>query len=419
MAKVTNKFVEKKNAAPKTPKFIHHIADALRAAGYTPEELDLYRADVLAFLPPEEEKKIKLAAIRQLWKYEHLRCYPTDVVMSPMPRHYRTTSKRRAFYSHGKFALEMGYVGKKGGGNGDELEAELHNRIYALLQQSLSQKKNEEIAKSLNYCILRGSYTEAALILNVYRVNGDVVRRCKALADELRKEVPELISMFLFLDETKSEYYLESSARMGKARLFKKFFGPDHLVQKLHDKKLFYTPDVFSQVNSSMCETFADTALALLRPAPGAHVIDLYCGYGLLALRAAMDVNVNSITGMDWEGPSIRSATSNAEHLFPAKNIRFLAGAVTSDALKDRLPPPSGKEYVILDPPRQGAAAGVLEAIAARRPERIVHIFCGTDTISAALHHWHANGYDAKKVRVLDMFPGSANVETLVLLERQ
>ena len=68
MAKVTKKPLEKKTAAPKTPKFIHHIADALRAAGHTPEELDLYRADVLAFLPPEEEKNIKRAAIRQLWK---------------------------------------------------------------------------------------------------------------------------------------------------------------------------------------------------------------------------------------------------------------------------------------------------------------------------------------------------------------
>lgn len=419
MIKNTKKPAEKNTAAAKTPKFIHHIADALRAAGHAPEELDLYRADVLAFLSPEEENQIKLAAIRQMWKYEHLRCHPKDVVMSPMPRHYRTTSKRRAFYLRGKFTLEMGYTGKKGGGNGDVLEAELHNRIYALLQRSLTQKKNEELAKSLNYCILRGSYTEAALILNVYRVNGNVVRCCKVLAEELRKAVPELISMFLFLDETRSEYYLEASAKTGKARLFKKFFGPEHLVQKLHDKKLFYTPDVFSQVNSSMCETFADMALSLLKPEPGASVIDLYCGYGLLALRAAMDVNVNTVTGMDWEGPSIRSAVSNAEHLFPAKDIRFLAGAVTPDAIKERLPLPAKKEYVILDPPRQGASAGVLEAIASRRPAKILHIFCGTDTISSALHHWHANGYDVKQVRVLDMFPGSANVETLVLLERQ
>ena len=113
MIKNTKKPAEKNTAAAKIPKFIHHIADALRAAGHVPEELDLYRADVLAFLSPEEENQIKLAAIRQMWKYEHLRCHPKDVVMSPMPRHYRTTSKRRAFYLRGKFTLEMGYTGEK------------------------------------------------------------------------------------------------------------------------------------------------------------------------------------------------------------------------------------------------------------------------------------------------------------------
>lgn len=398
-------------------RFTHLIAQALTDAGHNAEETDLSRADALAFLPYDEEIKIKLQAVRRLWKNEHLGGTPDAVIPAILPRKYRTSSKRRVEYRKGRVALSMGYVRKGGAGDGDILESELHTRIYTELRKLLGSRKYEEAAKSLNYCILRGSDTEAALILNVFRVNGDVVRACRSLSEEVRKNVPELISAFLFLDESRSEYYLEASAKNGKARLFKKFFGPEHLVQKLHGKKLFYTPDVFSQVNSVMCETFADTALSLLDPDPEGQVFDLYCGYGLLAIRAAE--TVEHITGMDWEGPAIRSAGSNAEHLYPEKNIRFLAGAVTGDSLKDRLPPPFDKEYVILDPPRSGAAPGVLEAIAGRRPERVLHIFCGTDAVAPALHHWRANGYKVKTVKVIDMFPGSANLETLVLLEHR
>ena len=145
-------------------------------------------------------------------------------------------------------------------------------------------------------------------------------------------------------------------------------------------------------------------------------MIDLYCGYGLLAMKAAE--TVSGVIGMDWEGPAIRAAISNAAHLFPGKNIRFLTGAVTGESLRSRLPlPREEKEFILLDPPRSGAGNDVIEAVAARRPRRVVAIFCGTDSMPPALRHWQANGYEVTAARVLDMFPGTLNLETMVRLE--
>ena len=74
-------------------------------------------------------------------------------------------------------------------------------------------------------------------------------------------------------------------------------------------------------------------------------------------------------------------------------------------------------EVMLLDPPRQGTLPGVIASLARRKPKKVLHIFCGVDQIPPSLKEWQANGYQARRVAPLDMFPGSANLEILVLLE--
>jgi tRNA/tmRNA/rRNA uracil-C5-methylase (TrmA/RlmC/RlmD family) len=72
-----------------------------------------------------------------------------------------------------------------------------------------------------------------------------------------------------------------------------------------------------------------------------------------------------------------------------------------------------------LDPPRKGTEPGVIRALAMRKPVRVLHIFCGTDEIPAALAEWERYGYRVKEVLPMDLFPGTPHLETLVALERK
>ncbi len=58
----------------------------------------------------------------------------------------------------------------------------------------------------------------------------------------------------------------------------------------------------------------------------------------------------------------------------------------------------------------------MIEAIAARRPSKVLHIFCNSDLIVPDLSRWKTAGYRAQRAVPLDMFPGTPEVETLVLL---
>ena len=84
-----------------------------------------------------------------------------------------------------------------------------------------------------------------------------------------------------------------------------------------------------------------------------------------------------------------------------------------------RSAPEAGRELVILDPPRQGTAPGVVSHVAARRPHAVLHIFCGIESIPGALTDWQNGGYVVAGCTPLDMFPGTPNLETLVLLHPQ
>jgi tRNA/tmRNA/rRNA uracil-C5-methylase (TrmA/RlmC/RlmD family) len=72
---------------------------------------------------------------------------------------------------------------------------------------------------------------------------------------------------------------------------------------------------------------------------------------------------------------------------------------------------------VLLDPPRQGADVGVLETIAARRAQRIVHVVCNIDLLPTELRRWTASGYRVARAVPLDMFPGTSTIETVLALQ--
>jgi 23S rRNA (uracil1939-C5)-methyltransferase len=78
--------------------------------------------------------------------------------------------------------------------------------------------------------------------------------------------------------------------------------------------------------------------------------------------------------------------------------------------------PAEGKERIVLDPPRSGAGAEVVAAIAARRPEAVVYVSCDPPTLGRDLKAFAAHGYAPDRVRAFDLFPDTFHLETLVRL---
>ena len=76
-------------------------------------------------------------------------------------------------------------------------------------------------------------------------------------------------------------------------------------------------------------------------------------------------------------------------------------------------------DVVVLDPPRAGCGEPVLKAIAQSKPKRVVYVSCDPATLARDLKQFTAEDYNIEAVTPVDMFPGTAHVETVVLLSHK
>lgn len=365
----------------------------------------------LAHINYHEELQIKGKALNAFWKYFKLPGTLEAVIGSPKPRQYRTTSKRRTVYRGSTLNLLSGdKTAQKKPFIESPLEPKSHSLIYKFLQKKISEQPFKLLATHLNYIIIRGNYSEQAVIFNVDTMNGPIVRKLKIIADHLQKLKASITSAYVYLDPSKSDYYLEERQPADLLN-FKKLYGKGHLTVTHLDSKYSYHPTSFSQVNESIVPLMLDIIHQELKPNDNENLIDLYCGYGLFSHHLSSEYK--NVLGLDAEGPSIRSAMLNSKLNPSSRNINFKALRITEQSMSD-LRPPNNKETIILDPPRKGPAEGVIIALSKRCAHKILHIFCGVNQIPESVNQWLNNGYTINRIVPIDMFPGSANLEILI-----
>lgn len=377
-------------------------------------EIDRFSTEALAILPYQTEIELKNKAIAQMLEEGGINIPPAPVVLSPLPRKYRTTTKRRVFFDGHKVTLHFGKKPGKELVASSTLEPDEHLKMYHFLQKTFSEPKNFKAGSVLNYFIIRGSYTEHALIFNVKRLSGDIVRILKAVTANICKNFPSLKNVFLYVDEKGSDYYLEAE-RPEKGISFKKLYGPDFLALRLNDRKYLYSPVSFSQINESILPVFFDEFKKFLTPEKNDILLDLYCGYGLWSLSTG-DM-FSAARGIELAADSVKAAASNAKFHFPNKNFRYESGFISADYLRSKLPPLKYEnEWILLDPPRKGCENGVLEYLISRRPKKIFQLFCGADEIVPALKIYQNNNCKIEALIPFDFFPGTMNTEMLAVI---
>lgn len=190
--------------------------------------------------------------------------------------------------------------------------------------------------------------------------------------------------------------------------------GDATLTERLFDLDFELSPQSFFQVNRTQTEVLYQKALeaAGIAPGCGVRLLDAYCGAGTITLSAAR--YVDAALGIEIVPPAIENAKRNAK-INRIDNARFICG----DAAKEipRLLTRGERfDAVILDPPRKGADAALLEAIARARIPTVSYVSCNPATLARDVKLLSARGYALRCAQPVDMFPWTGHVETVCLL---
>lgn len=186
-------------------------------------------------------------------------------------------------------------------------------------------------------------------------------------------------------------------------------YGQDYIYEEILGLKFRITPFSFFQTNSLGAEVLYEKARSYVGDIENQVVFDLYSGTGTIAQILAPVAK--KVVGVEIVEEAVESAKDNAI-LNQLDNCEFIAGDVMKvlDNLTE-LP-----DMIVLDPPRDGIHPKALNKIIRYGVKRMVYISCKPTSLARDLATLQAEGYRMEKACCVDMFPGTANVETVCLL---
>ena len=223
----------------------------------------------------------------------------------------------------------------------------------------------------------------------------------------LREASPRIVGVVLGVNTQ------PTGAILGKE--YRTLWGTDVLTDELCGLTFRLSVPSFYQVNREMAEVLYAKAVEFAGLTGGETVLDLYCGAG--TITQVMARHAGRVIGAEIVPEAIEDAKANAERN-GVENVEFFCGdalAVAADFAAKGLRP----DVICVDPPRKGLAPEVVRAAAQMAPRRIVYVSCDPATLARDVKLFAAEGYGAVRADAADMFPGKANVESVVALERR
>lgn len=169
-------------------------------------------------------------------------------------------------------------------------------------------------------------------------------------------------------------------------------------------------PSSFFQTNTRQAEHMMALVRAALPGGPEVTLVDAYCGVGVFARLLAPQAG--RVLAIEESASAIRDARWNLRE-WPQVEIVQAKVEEALPQLQEHL------DGLVIDPPRAGCQRPVLDALVARRVPRVVCVSCNPDTLARDLAYLcqRSAAYRVVSVQPLDMFPQTAHIEAIAVLE--
>lgn len=258
------------------------------------------------------------------------------------------------------------------------------------------------------FLVIRQAQNTPDLMVNLVATEYD-----EALAQQFKKMMdarfPQITSLYYSTTQNLSGVaYSEEEYLLSGNRCINEQLGPFTFE---------ISSNSFFQTNTLQAQRLYDVVAEYAQLQSVENVFDLYCGAGTISLYVSQAAR--HVTGFESVAAAIADARRNAT-LNGVENCTFVLGDLR-DGLSDtqHIRTQHGQPDVcIIDPPRGGMHPKTVEALLRLLPARIVHVSCNPATLARDVKLLCANEYHLDKIQPVDMFPHTAHIEAVALLQR-
>ena len=196
--------------------------------------------------------------------------------------------------------------------------------------------------------------------------------------------------------------------------------GKSTIVEKLHGLSFEISMQSFFQTNPLCAEKLYQKVVDYVFDSKiddNKYILDLFCGTGTIGQLIAKKAIKNQLIGVDIVNSAIENANENTikNNL---KNVKFIC----SDVGKFLYEHPEYQDKIdtiVLDPPRAGISPKTLRKVVRLEADRIVYVSCNPATQARDLSTLSEFGYEVIKFSLVDQFPHTGHVESIMLFHKK
>jgi 23S rRNA (uracil1939-C5)-methyltransferase len=280
-----------------------------------------------------------------------------------------------------------------------------------LLQLTEELQQANALLRSCNeielFCDAEGTQVQASLFLAA--AERDLVAVFQEMCAAWQQTAPQLTGAGLYAPQGTARKREEPAMRQVTN------WGTGTLTYAVGGLQYRVTRGAFFQVNR---HRIAELLQLVTQGRKGALAWDLYAGAGLFSCALASSfeqvvaVEIASPANKDLAHNLAQTSRATAHTVVAATTLEFLTGQAKS---KHRQRP----QLVVLDPPRAGLGAEVCRLLAQAEAPQLVYVSCDPATLARDLAALVESGYQLQQVHLVDLFPQTFHLETVVTLTRR
>ncbi|KHF41305.1 23S rRNA (uracil(1939)-C(5))-methyltransferase RlmD [Halalkalibacter okhensis] len=285
------------------------------------------------------------------------------------------------------------------------------NKVTEVVKQILSDLNvpiyNERKHKGVIRTIVTRVGFETGQVQVVLVTKEEELPRKDAIISEIQKRLPEVTSIIQNVNGQKTSIIFgEKTVHLA---------GEEVIEEKLGDLSFTLSARAFFQLNPTQTVKLYNVVKRAAALTGKEKVVDAYCGVGTIGLWLANEAA--EVRGMDVIEASIKDARVNAKnHGF--HHVSYEVGK--AETLLPRWQKDGWKpDVVVVDPPRTGCDDKLLQTIIEVKPKRMVYVSCNPSTLAKDVDRLSKKGYKVKSIQPVDMFPWTAQVESVTELVRE